>query len=323
MSFEAPLALIALAIVPVAVAAYVIVQRRRARNAAAFASPSLLPNLVDQAPGWRRHVPPVLLLLAVTAFLIGMARPHATLAKRSNDALAIVAIDASRSMGATDVQPTRLAAAQAIARRFVAGLPSAYSVAVVGFGSRAQVVAAPTRDRALARTAINGLRVGEATALGDALATAVRVAQAARRDDSSSDEPPPATILVLSDGALDGGQVRLDQAIDRAQRARVPIFTGVLGTPDGVVEVPLQGGYVQRIQVPPNVEALRAVAAQTRGRFFPAPAEQPLRSVYANLRARQVTERRRTEVTYAFAGGGAVLLLGSWALSALWFRRVT
>jgi len=325
MSFEAPLALIALIVVPIAVAAYLAVQGRRDRDGSAFASPALIPNLVDVAPGWRRHAPPVLLLLAVVAFLIGMARPHATVAKRSNDAVAIVAIDASRSMGATDVRPTRLGAAQAIARRFVAGLPAEYRVAVVGFGSRAQVVAAPTRDRAVAVAAINGLRVGEATALGDALATAVRVAQAADRaaGGNSGGGSPPATILVLSDGALDGGEVRLEQAIERAQSARVPVFTGVVGTPDGIVEVPLAGGFVQRIQVPPDAPALRAVADGSRGRFFATPAQQSMAPVYANLRARQVTEQKRTEVTYAFAGGGAVLLLVSWALSALWFRRVT
>jgi Ca-activated chloride channel family protein len=227
-------------------------------------------------------------------------------------------------MGATDIAPTRLAAAQASARRFLAELPDKYRVAVVAFSSRAQVVSPPTRDREYVDSAIGALRIGEATALGDALATAVEVAggtpQGAQR--APGEEAPPAVILVLSDGAIDGGRVALPTAIRRARTAKVPVFTALLGTEAGVVQVPHVGGYVERIQVPPDPDALKSVAAQTGGRFFEAPTEADLGVVYADLKSRLGSTRKDEEVTVAFAAGAAVLFLIGGALSALWFRRV-
>jgi Ca-activated chloride channel family protein len=321
MSFGSPVALVALAIVPLAVAAYVLNERRRTRDAAAFASPPLLPNLVSAAPGWRRHVPPALLGLAVVAFLLGLGRPHARITERSDEATAIVAIDASRSMGATDVPATRLARAQAIARRFVDQLPGSYRASVVAFGSRAQVTAAPTLDRAVARSAIASLRVGTATALGDAIALAVRVARGAGATHAGEGHPP-AAVLVISDGAQDGGSVSIDAAVRRATGARVPVFTGVLGTPSGVVSYRHPEGYVERIQVPPDPAALRAVAQRTGGRFFADPTTADLRPVYDDLAKRRVTVHRDEEITYAFAAGGAALLLAGGLLGGAWFRRV-
>jgi Ca-activated chloride channel family protein len=324
MSFASPVALFALLLVPAAAAGYVWFQQRRARESARFVEPALLPNVVDRVPGWRRHLPVALLLLAVTSFLVGFARPHATISVPSEEATAILAVDTSRSMGATDVAPTRLAAAQASARRFLVDLPDKYRVAVVAFSSQAQVVSPPTRDREFVDTAIGALRVGEATALGDALATAVTVANGAPQGEQrpAGEEPPPAVILVLSDGAQDGGRIALNDAIGRARKAKVPVFTALLGTEAGVVQVPHVGGYVERIQVPPNPNALRRVAAQTGGTYFDAATEDDLSPVVADLKSRLGSTRKDEEITVAFAAGGALLLLVGSALSVLWFRRV-
>ena len=102
----------------------------------------------------------------------------------------------------------------------------------------------------------------------------------------------------------------------------MPVFTAVLGTAAGVVQVPHIGGFVERIQVPPDPEALRAVAAQTGGAFFAAPTQDDLRPVYADLKSRLGSTRKDEEITVAFAGAGALLLLVAGALSAAWFRRV-
>lgn len=324
MSFASPLALLALVLVPLAAGGYVLLQRRRERAAARFAAPALLPNVVDRAPGWRRHLPPALLLLAVTAFLVGFARPHAKITVRSEEATAILALDTSRSMGATDVRPTRLGAAQAAARAFLAELPDKYRVAVVAFSSQAQLVAAPTHDREFVARALSELRLGEATALGDAIATAVQVARRAPPGTRQrrGEKPPPTAILVISDGAVDGGRVAPAVAIRRARQARIPVFTAVVGTPTGVVEVRHVGGYVERIQVPPNPRLLQRVAQETGGRFFEAPRAEDLATVYEDLKSRLGKTRREEEITFAFAGGAAVLLLVGAALSALWFRRV-
>jgi len=324
MSFSSPIALLALILVPIAAVGYVLFERRRVREAAAFVQPALLPNVVDRVPGWRRHLPAAFLLLAVAAFLIGFARPHATISTRSEEATAIIAIDTSRSMGATDVAPTRLAAAQASARRFLQDLPDKYRVSIVAFSTLSQVVAVPTTDREYVDTAISALRVGQATALGDALATSVDIARGAPAGVKPPDgeKPAPAVILVLSDGAVDGGRVELPEAIRRARDAKIPVFTALLGTEAGVVTVPHVGGYVERIQVPPDPAALRRVAQETGGSFFAAPTAKDLDTVYADLKSRLGSTNKDEEITFAFAVAGALLLLGGCVLSALWFRRV-
>lgn len=324
MSFSSPIALVALILVPIAAAGYVLFERRRVRQSARFVRPALRPNVVDHVPGWRRHLPAVLLLLAVAGFLIGFARPHATVSVRSEEATAIIAIDTSRSMGADDVAPTRLAAAQASARRFLADLPEKYRVSVVAFSTLAQVVAVPTTDRKYVNTALSGLRVGEATALPDALATAVGVARGTPQGvkPPPGETPPPAVILMLSDGAIDGGRVELADAVRQARDAKIPVFTAVIGTEAGIVKVPRIGGFIERIQVPPDPDALRLVAAQTGGSFFAAPTDKDLSMVYADLKSRLGSTQEDEEITFAFAAGGALLLLAGCVLSALWFRRL-
>jgi len=324
VSFASPAALWALLLVPVAAAGYVWLERRRVREVASFAAPGLLPNVVDHVPSWRRHLPAGILLLAVAAFLLGFARPHARLSQPSEEATVVIAIDSSHSMAATDVAPTRLASAQASARQFLAGLPPAYRVAVVDFSTRAQLAAAPTTDRAFVRAAIGALRIGEATALGDGLATAVAVVRGTPQGvkPPAGQKPPPGAILVISDGAQDGGRVKLATAITEARRAGIPVFTALIGTAAGVVQVPHLGGYTERIQVPPDPVALKQAATQTGGGFFVAPTATDLSAVYKNLKSRLGTTRKDEEITVAFAGAGALLLLASAALSVVWFRRV-
>ena len=108
----------------------------------------------------------------------------------------------------------------------------------------------------------------------------------------------------------------------RARKSKVPVFTALLGTAAGVVQVPHVGGYVERIQVPPNPTALRTVAAQTGGSYFAAPTQDDLRPVYADLKSRLGKTKKDEEITVAFAGAGALFLLVAGALSVVWFRRV-
>jgi Ca-activated chloride channel family protein len=129
-------------------------------------------------------------------------------------------------------------------------------------------------------------------------------------------------VLVISDGAQDGGRIRLADAVSQARKAKVPVFTAVLGTDAGVLTVPHVGGFVERIQVPPNPTALRNVAAQTGGSFFAAPTQDDLKPVYADLKSRLGKTNKDEEITVAFAAAGALFLLIGGGLSALWFRRV-
>jgi Ca-activated chloride channel homolog len=236
----------------------------------------------------------------------------------------VLAIDTSHSMGANDVRPTRLAAAEASARRFLADLPAKYRVAVVAFSSRSQLVAPPSTNRQFVNSALSALRVGQGTALGDGIATSVKIAIAPPLGSvrPKGQAPPPAAVLVISDGAQDGGRVRLADAVSQARKAKVPVFTAVLGTAAGVLTVPHIGGFVERIQVPPNPAALRNVAEQTGGSFFAAPTQDDLKPVHADLKSRLGKTNKDEEITVAFAAAGALFLLIGGGLSALWFRRV-
>ena len=318
MSFERPYALIALAAVPALIALWSLSQRRRARAAAAFANPTLVPNLLSGRPGRRRLIPLTLLLLALTALLVGFARPHATVSVPRHEATLIIAVDVSRSMTAQDVRPTRLDAARRAAETFLAKLPAKYSVGVVGFGTRAFVALPPTTDRTLAHDALQTLAPSEGTAIGDAIALSTRLAQRQRTSDGVT---PPAAVLVISDGARDGGRTSPITAARRARIAHVPISTVIVGTDNGVVTAKLVGGYTEQIRVAPSPGTLQQVARLSGGEFFRTRTSAALTSVYKKLATRVGHKTERREITDFFAGGALLLLLGGGGLSALWFRR--
>ena len=319
MSFEMPLALIALAIVPIVVVLYVLHQRRRDQYASRWGSPSLLPNVVDRSPGRLRYLPFAILLIALTALVVGVARPHADVSIRRVEATVLLAIDVSRSMGASDVRPTRLAAAQIAASRFIEKVPEKYRVGLVAFGSSATVAVAPTVDRELVRAGIAALKPGEGTAIGDAV---VLSAALGRRLKSEDGVIPPTSVLLISDGAPDGGRTPPRIAAERARRQHVPVYTVALGTPNGIVEHTLPNGFKEQIRVPPAPATLQLIARTTGGKFYRAPDEERLKEIYEQLGSRLGKKTESREVTDVFAGGSALLLVVGGALSAFLYRRV-
>jgi Ca-activated chloride channel homolog len=232
----------------------------------------------------------------------------------------ILALDVSRSMTATDVPPSRLAVARFAARRFLAQVPESFRVGVVVFATRAQVGAPPTEDRSVAQAALSAVRSGEGTALGEAIDLALKAARSVPGERPR--ERPPASILLISDGAQTQGEVLPLQAARRARAARIPVYTIVLGTAEGVVERELPGGFTERIRVPPEPQALRQVAVMSRGEFFTAGGSAQLRRVYEELGSRLGHRDKRAEVTVAFAGAGMALFLIAGALSTLVLRRL-
>lgn len=319
MTFQSPLALLGLVVVPLLVAAYVRHERGRGSYVARFANLALLPNLVDRAPGWRRHLPVAILLVALAAMVVGVARPHATVSVPREEATVVLAIDVSRSMAAKDVEPSRLGAARAAANAFLRKVPEKFRVGVVSFASRAVVAVPPTADRSLVRGALAALRPGEGTALGDAIALSAQLGQRERRADGTR---PPTAVLLISDGTAMGGRTTPQASSQRARSLRIPVYTVVLGTQNGTVEQTLTGGFRQIVQVPPSPDTLRQVAQTTGGLFFTARNDARLRDVYERLGSRIGHRRESREMTDVFAGGSAALLLAGGALSALWFRRV-
>ena len=319
MTFEWPLALVGLIVLPVLIALYVWRERRRTDYAARFTTPDLLPNIVDASPHWRRHLPLAVLLIALAAMVVGVARPHAMMSVKREEATAILVIDTSLSMSADDVKPTRLEAARREARGFLDQLPSKYRLAIVGFAGRAYVALPPTDDRDLAVSALRNLHTAEGTSLGDAVALATRIAGRQRASDGSN---PPAAIIVISDGAQFTGRTSPAAAALRARQAHIPVYSVLVGTPHGVITVPLSGGLKAAMRVPTSPDTLHMVARATGGRFFAAPDAAQLRTVYQHLGSRLGSRRESREVTNLFAGGSAALLLIGGGLSALWFRRV-
>jgi Ca-activated chloride channel family protein len=222
-------------------------------------------------------------------------------------------------MGATDVKPTRLAAAQAAANGFLDKVPKKFRVGIVSFGSRAVVALPPTDNRDLARTSISLLKPGDGTALGDAIQLAATLGKRQRTADGVV---PPTSVLVISDGARDGGRIRPIVAAKQAKAAKVPVYTVLVGTKDGVVQHALTGGYTETIKVPPSPATLQLVAHTTGAEFFRATTDSKLREVYTQLGSRLGHKTVSREISDVFAGGSAVLLLIGGTMSALWFRRV-
>jgi Ca-activated chloride channel homolog len=325
VTFTWPLVLVALAAIPVLVALYLDRDRRRAASQAAFGNPELLPNVVDREPGRLRYLPPLIMLAALVFLIVGVARPHATVSVPREEATIVIAMDVSRSMKATDVEPTRLDAARIAAKTFLDEVPEKFRVGIVSFATRAAVGVAPTEDRELVVTALDTLTPGEGTAIGDAVALSLRVGQPqpAEGEEAEEDaEAPPRAIVVISDGARDGGQVEPADAARQAKEQDVPVHTVLVGTADGVVEEELTGGFRRIIRVPPNPETLEQVAATSGGTFFAAPDAEGLSEVYEELGSRLGTREQDREITDVFAAIAVALLLLAATISAFLFRRV-
>jgi Ca-activated chloride channel family protein len=319
VSFGSPLVLVLLALVPALAALWAFQERRRRSHASRFSSPALLPNLVGERPGRRRLVPLSLFLVGIALLTVGAAKPHAKVTVPRKEATVLLAIDVSRSMQATDVVPSRLVAATRAADAFLAKVPATYKVGVIGIGSRAFVALPPTLDRGLAHNALTSLSPSEGTALGDAIALGTKLAKQQRAADGFV---PPTTMLLISDGARDGGRTAPGAAAKQAKAAHLPVSTVLVGTESGIVHVQLTGGYTEQIRVPANVGALRLIARTSGGRFYRARTAAALKKVYEQLATRTGHTTKQREISDVFAGGGILMLLTAAALSAVWFRRI-
>jgi Ca-activated chloride channel family protein len=322
VSFGTPSALLGLLAIPAVLALLVLGERRRRAQGARFGTPALVAASAPPSRRIRRLLPFALALVALTALIVGVARPRARLSVPGREAIVILALDTSRSMAATDVQPSRLAAALGAARGFLELAPPGYSIGLVSFSTRASLVLPPTTDRNAARSALDQIRLATGTALGDAIDRSV----AAARPGLSPQQPSrpdaaPTTVVLLSDGEQTSGDRTPLEAAAQAKKLGVPVNTVALGTREAVVEVPLQNGLVERVTVAPDTRTLREVARITGGRYAAAPTAARLRQVYRDLGSRIGRKREEREVTAAFAGAGAVLLLVAFGLSLAWTRR--
>jgi Ca-activated chloride channel homolog len=308
VSFQAPLLLALLGLVPFAAAAYVLAQRRRRRFAVRYTNVDVLAG-VSAGRSWGRHLPALLALLALAALLIALARPQHTVTAERREATVILVTDTSGSMTATDVKPNRLSAAQAAARTFAGKIPDEFRLGLISFGSTAQQLAEPTTDHARVVAAINGLQVHGATAMGDALKLAVDSARVPIPDGLGGRRRLPAAIVLLSDGASTRGADPIDVVGD-TKKFKIPIYTVALGTQDGTLtHTNPQTGATTTERVPPDALTLQDIARDSGGQFFAAPDARKLQAVYGNLGTRLAHFKEKKQVTSAFAGGALVLLL--------------
>jgi Ca-activated chloride channel family protein len=309
MTFLAP-ERIALLLVPIALGlGYLWLQRRRSRYALRFTDLDLLDTVAPDRPGWRRHLPAVVFLAAMLVLTLGLARP-AFATEVPQSATVVVALDVSYSMRAEDVAPNRLAAAQAAARRFIEIVPADLRVGLVVFDENARAVVAPTKNHDRLLGAIDRLKLGPGTAIGEGIYTSLE--QLGRAEDGSG----IGSIVLLSDGSTTAGRSERDAARDAADLG-VPVSTIAFGTPDGTIQMAFQ-----TVPVPVDRDALKGVANATGGRFFEAASADQLRVVFEELGGKVDVEVEQEEVTDRFVAAALVLALAAAAGSLLWFSRL-
>ncbi len=305
MSFASPTFLLALLAIPVIIGLYALAQRRRRKYVVRFTAVPVLAGVMAAGgvSRWRKHLPAALTLAALAALLVALAKPQTTVAVPVEKASVMLVTDASGSMRADDVSPTRLAAAQQAGRNFLDKVPKELQVGAVAFSDVTQSVAPPSTDRGDVRSQIDGLIPDGGTAAGDALQSALDALQDANVGGANK---PPAAIILLSDGATTTGVDPVEVAREAGKR-KIPIYTVALGTPDGTVP----GGFGGTIPVPPDPETLAAIAEASGGKAYKVDDADQLSAVYENLGSRLGTKNEEREITAVFAGGGLILLLGA------------
>ena len=300
MSFSEPLFLLLLLAIPLLVLAYRLALRRRARYATRFTNVDVLVGVLGRVPAWRRFLPPALVLLALAALVLALAKPQRTVAVPREKATIMLVTDVSASMEATDVEPSRLAAARDAAKNFTDAVPDQVRLGLVAFDQSARLLAPPGREHDSIENALDGLTSGEGTATGEGLATAL---QAIQRSGAGGRGRPPAAIVLLSDGKTTYGRDPVEVA-QQAKKLGVPINTVALGTPDGVIQI-----GPNLLPVPPDPDTMEQIARVSGGRFSDTADESELNAIYERLGSRLGTEDEKREVTAAFAGAGLLLLL--------------
>jgi len=297
---------------------HIVVSVRRRGYAARLASASTLASVLPTRPQWwRRHVPAVLTLLALTGMVFALARPAKAQRVPRERATIMLAIDVSNSMAATDISPTRLAAAKQGAQAFVDQLPPRINLGLVSFSGSAAVLVPPTTDREAVRSAINGLQLGPATAIGEGIYASLQaISSAGERLPDANQSPPPAAIVLLSDGETTRGRPN-SQAGLAAKDAHVTVDTIAYGTAGGTLDV---GG--QLIPVPVNEPALRQIAEQTGGSHHRATSGDELTSVYKGLGSSIGYRTEFREITPAFVGTSLALGLAAGAAGLAFGRRL-
>jgi len=333
-------------IVPALVAGYFYILRRKQESAVKYASLTMVKQAIGPRQRFRRHIPPLLFLIALIAMIVAIARPAAIVMLPSQYQTIILAMDVSGSMRATDVKPNRISAAQAAAKAFVDEQPSNVRIGVVSFAATASVVQTPTQNREDIITAIDRFQLQRGTAIGSGIIVSLatifpdagidvssfiygrRGARGVPIDQAEKSDKPPvkpvapgsytsAAIILLSDGQRTTGPDSIEAARLAADRG-VRIFTVGFGTQSG--ETIGFEGWSMRVRL--DEETLKTIANLTRGEYFYAGTAADLKKVYQVLNSKFLLEKKPMEISSLFAGAAALIAVTSALLSLLWFHRI-
>ena len=332
--------------VPVLAAAYLYLLLRH-RTVVVCSDLALVKSALSRRSQWKRHVPPLLLLLGLVALLLATARPAAVVPMLAAQRTVVLVMDVSLSMAATDVEPTRLKAAQAAAKRFISSQPRDVKIAIVSFAATADIVQAPTANRALLEQAIDRLSLDYHTAVGSGIvaglltlfpdddiagnydilggtspATLRQVSLDPTRRVRYREPVRPGSyahgaIVLLTDGSRTMGPdpaLAAQAAADRGVRIYTVGFGKAQHAKVAVDGFTMDVGF--------DEESLKQVAGMTAGAYFQAHSAQALERIYDDLGTRFIVERRANELSSVFTAAAALLALAGAALSTLWCRRL-
>jgi len=351
LTFLWPEMLWLLLLVPLVIAGYLLMVRRKNKLALRYASLSIMRGAIGSRSNIRRHVPPVLFLVALTLMIGAIARPAALITLPYQYETVILAIDTSGSMRASDVAPTRIDAAQAAARSFVNEQPRSTRLGVVSFAATASVVQAPTLNREDILAALDRFQLQRGTAVGSAILVSLKMIFPDIEFDLRASNPRPATsrpgsrgsplddvpkkeqkadqtpatpgsfnsavIVLLTDGQTTAGPDPIEAARMASERG-VRVFTVGVGTTKG--EILGAEGWSMRVRL--DEDSLKKIADITQGEYFYAGTSTDLTKIYKSLNSRFVLEKKATEITALVAAAAAVFALLSAVLSLLWFSRI-
>jgi len=350
MGFLWPEVLWLLTAVPALIAAYLFLLRRKKKTALRYANLSLVKEAMGAGRRLRRHIPPILFLLALTLLILAVARPSAVITLPTHQRTVILAMDTSGSMRARDVEPSRMAAAQAAAKSFVSDQPHGTRIGVVTFAGTAAVAQAPTNNREEILAAIDRFQMQRATAIGSGILMSLKAIfpevefdlhswnqwrepsrdlqrgaplDQAREPKKEAAKPvapgsyASAVILLLSDGRSNVGPDPIEAARIAAEHG-VRVYTVGFGTEGG--EIIRFEGWSMRVRL--DEKTLKKIAELTQGEYYYAGTAADLKKVYETLSSRLVFETRETEITALFSAAAAVIALIAVLLSVWWFSRI-
>jgi Ca-activated chloride channel family protein len=338
-----------LGLIPLIIAAYIWVLRRRRRYALRYSSLALLREALPHQSRWRRHLPFALFLGALASLIVALGRPVTIVSVPTNQTTIILAIDVSLSMRSNDIQPSRIQAAQAAALSFIQRQKASAQIGVIAFSGYAEMVQAPTTDQDALQAAIESLTLGRSTAIGsgilralDAIAQVDKNVPPSVTDASSGVEPTPPpkgayapdVIVLLTDGVSNAGPLPLDaaqQAVDRGVR----VYTIGFGTPNG--SIPSGGGlfggglfgggngqfgggrqFGGRFRAGIDEATLKQIADMTGGAYYSATSAGQLQDVFQSLPTYLITKHEIMEISVGFTAIGALLALIAIVLALNW-----